>query len=29
GAPVATEMKAVRPSTGSGPRNQPKRKGRK
>jgi preprotein translocase subunit SecF len=29
GAPVATEVKAVRPSTGSGPRNQPKRKGRK
>jgi preprotein translocase subunit SecF len=27
-APVA-EVKAVRPSTGSGPRNQPKRKGRK
>jgi preprotein translocase subunit SecF len=29
GAPVAVESKAVRPSTGSGPRNQPKRKGRK
>jgi preprotein translocase subunit SecF len=29
GAPVVAEVKAVRPSTGSGPRNQPKRKGRK
>jgi len=29
GAPVVTEVKAVRPSTGSGPRNQPKRRGRK
>ena len=29
GAAVVTEVKAVRPSTGSGPRNQPKRKGRK
>lgn len=29
GASVAVETKSVRPSTGSGPRNQPKRKGRK
>ena len=29
GASVVAEVKAVRPSTGSGPRNQPKRKGRK
>jgi preprotein translocase subunit SecF len=29
GAPVAAEVHAVRPSTGRGPRNQPKRKGRK
>jgi len=29
GAPVVAEVKAARPSTGSGPRNQPKRKGRK
>ena len=29
GAPVAEEVRAVRPSTGRGPRNQPKRKGRK
>ena len=28
-APVASEVRAVRPSTGRGPRNQPKRKGRK
>ena len=28
-APVAGEVHAVRPSTGRGPRNQPKRKGRK
>jgi preprotein translocase subunit SecF len=28
-APVAAEVRAVRPSTGRGPRNQPKRKGRK
>jgi len=28
-APVAGEVRAVRPSTGRGPRNQPKRKGRK
>jgi preprotein translocase subunit SecF len=28
-APVLSEMQAVRPSTGRGPRNQPKRKGRK
>lgn len=28
-APVASEIHAVRPSTGRGPRNQPKRKGRK
>jgi preprotein translocase subunit SecF len=28
-APVSTEVHAVRPSTGRGPRNQPKRKGRK
>lgn len=28
-APVATSTQAVRPSTGRGPRNQPKRKGRK
>jgi preprotein translocase subunit SecF len=29
GAPVVAEVKPSRPSTGSGPRNQPKRKGRK
>ncbi len=29
GAAPVVEVKAVRPSTGSGPRNQPKRKGRK
>jgi preprotein translocase subunit SecF len=29
GAPVVEDVKAVRPSTGSGLRNQPKRKGRK
>ena len=29
GAPVVAEVKAARPSTGSGPRNQPKRRGRK
>ena len=29
GALVVAEVKAARPSTGSGPRNQPKRKGRK
>lgn len=29
GAAVATQMQAVRPSVGRGPRNQPKRKGRK
>ena len=29
GAPVVAEVKAVRPTTGNGPRNQPKRKGRK
>jgi preprotein translocase subunit SecF len=28
-APVSSEIHAVRPSTGRGPRNQPKRKGRK
>jgi preprotein translocase subunit SecF len=28
-APVTSEIRAVRPSTGRGPRNQPKRKGRK
>lgn len=28
-APVASEVHAIRPSTGRGPRNQPKRKGRK
>jgi preprotein translocase subunit SecF len=28
-APVATDVHAIRPSTGRGPRNQPKRKGRK
>jgi preprotein translocase subunit SecF len=28
-APVASEVQAVRPTTGRGPRNQPKRKGRK
>ena len=28
-APVVSEVRAVRPSTGRGPRNQPKRKGRK
>jgi len=28
-APVASEIHSVRPSTGRGPRNQPKRKGRK
>ena len=27
-APVSSEVHAVRPSTGRGPRNQPKRKGR-
>lgn len=29
GAPVVVETKPSRPSTGSGPRNQPKRRGRK
>jgi preprotein translocase subunit SecF len=29
GVPVVAEMRAVKPSSGSGPRNQPKRKGRK
>ena len=29
GAPIVTDVKPARPSTGSGPRNQPKRKGRK
>ena len=29
GAPVAVDVKEPRPSTGTGPRNQPKRKGRK
>jgi preprotein translocase subunit SecF len=29
GAPVVADVKPARPSTGSGPRNQPKRRGRK
>jgi preprotein translocase subunit SecF len=29
GAPVAVDVKEARPSTGTGPRNQPKRRGRK
>jgi preprotein translocase subunit SecF len=29
GAPVAVDVKVARPSTGTGPRNQPKRRGRK